>query len=428
MTGKYQERILLVAGIVMLMTGISFMLFREVVLNSFFYLWGLSIIFSSITTMVKLPFRWLNSRNRVPHINLVQLFLRLMLGLFLLVYHDRTTHWIAIMITLYLFILGIIHLIDYLLLQMNRQTGRLRALLSAIAHMLFGIGAVLDITTSVIDVYFIMGVYLIFLGITDIVDSRLFLSRETKSEKRVRRISLPVILTAIIPVRILNRLNDFLSDEKSQVIEVGYKETGNEIPDLEVWIHTARQGFEMVGHADISYEGITYSYGQYDVDTSRLGGMIGDGVLWTIPSDQYREALAKDDWRAVFAYGMKLTDEQKEAVKQQITNLMSITVPFELTSPTQKESYLGQLSQQYDVSAYKFTKSRFKTYFVMTTNCVLLADEILARTGIDQLGAGGIITPGAYQIYFEKEYHRPHSAVITRTVQGKKYTQPDMRL
>lgn len=66
MTGKYQERILLVAGIVMLMTGISFMLFREVVLNSFFYLWGLSIIFSSITTMVKLPFRWLNSRNRVP--------------------------------------------------------------------------------------------------------------------------------------------------------------------------------------------------------------------------------------------------------------------------------------------------------------------------------------------------------------------------
>lgn len=58
---------------------------------------------------------------------------------------------------------------------------------------------------------------------------------------------------------------------------------------------------------------------------------------------------------------------------------------------------------QYGASAYKFSSGKFKTYFVMTTNCVQLVDDVVGATGLDILDNHGFLTPGAYHVYLDKE-------------------------
>ena len=60
---------------------------------------------------------------------------------------------------------------------------------------------------------------------------------------------------------------------------------------------------------------------------------------------------------------------------------------------------------KYDLGAelYKFTSSRFKSYFVLSTNCCLLADSIVGQAGTAVLDVRGVIAPGTYQDYLEYE-------------------------
>ena len=55
---------------------------------------------------------------------------------------------------------------------------------------------------------------------------------------------------------------------------------------------------------------------------------------------------------------------------------------------------------------YKFTSSKFKTYFVLSTNCVLLADSIVGEAGTDILSPQGFIVPGTYQDYLDLEFKK----------------------
>ena len=59
---------------------------------------------------------------------------------------------------------------------------------------------------------------------------------------------------------------------------------------------------------------------------------------------------------------------------------------------------------------------KFKTYFVLNTNCVLLADTILGTSGIDILKVSGLIAPGTYYEYFEREFKRKRSKVVSKRI------------
>ena len=61
-----------------------------------------------------------------------------------------------------------------------------------------------------------------------------------------------------------------------------------------------------------------------------------------------------------------------------------------------------------------FKSGKFKTYFVMTTNCVLLAESIVCQAGTDILNLTGIISPGTFYDYLDREFLRPGSMVISR--------------
>ena len=65
---------------------------------------------------------------------------------------------------------------------------------------------------------------------------------------------------------------------------------------------------------------------------------------------------------------------------------------------------------------YKFANGKFKTYFVFSTNCVLLADELLHCKELDLIPIGGIVTPGTYLEFLNTEYLRPGGMVVERTI------------
>lgn len=264
--------------------------------------------------------------------------------------------------------------------------------------------------------YWFLGLYLLFLGLTNLRDSLEFDLGKVSLKARRKRIGLPIILTGFIPVSALNKVNSYLNKDQSQALFLGDK---TQKPDLEIWVHTARRGFEMMGHVDFVFEGISYSYGNHDVDSTKLFEAVGDGVLMTMPAENYQASIRADDWRAVFGYGLVLTPEEKAKVKANLTQLLAEAQPFALNSDKQKASYLGGMVAHYGARAYKFGRGTFKTYFVMTTNCVQLVDRVVADAGLDIVTNSGILTPGAYQAYLDKEFANPHSRVVSKMVLGR---------
>ena len=58
---------------------------------------------------------------------------------------------------------------------------------------------------------------------------------------------------------------------------------------------------------------------------------------------------------------------------------------------------------------YRFTKGKYKTFFVLRTNCATCVDNIFNAIGTKIINLEGIISPGTYYSYLEKEYHKKNS-------------------
>lgn len=356
------------------------------------------------------------------------IFLHLLMALFFVNNALIPTGLLALFVTIEFVTIGVVLLIDYILQKYNQIHPHWSVLIDGLVHLMGGMWILLHLEMSLDLIYAAMGISLIWRGGLYLIDVHLHAGENgllNRQKERRRRLGLPIFLSAILPISVLRSVNRFLSPERSQPLFLEGDTKEGSKPDLEIWIHTARRGFEMMGHVDVSYKGVTYAYGQYDVDRQFLFGMIGSGILYRLPSKAYLESLAKEEWRAVVGYGMVLNQEQQAAVEKRLNELMKNTVPFELTSSSQKESYLGYLHREYGAESFSFMKSKFKTYFVMTTNCVLLADTILESIGTDNVANHGILTPGIYQDYFEREYQRPGSSVVTKFILGKQVVKAD---
>ncbi len=274
---------------------------------------------------------------------------------------------------------------------------------------------------------FFLSLYFIGHGISNIRDGWFFEAEVGKKvlRRRLRR-GMPLVFAALIPRATLQKINDAL--------ELGEGETASEIydrakenaePNLEMFIHVTKDGFGAIGHVDLCYKGRIISFGNYDTNSERLFGTMGDGVLFSADREKYIEFCKRENHKTLLGYGLALSPEQLAAIDKEIAKLMSLTVPWnppQMVKPKrpgidkEEPMYAYKLKQEADALLYKFTSSKFKTYFVMSTNCVLLADTIVGTAGTDILSARGFISPGTYQDYLDKEFERPHSLVVTKRV------------
>ena len=126
--------------------------------------------------------------------------------------------------------------------------------------------------------------------------------------------------------------------------------------------------------------------------------------------------------KTLFSFGLKLDDEQYERVIEKLREiekrLYRWYTPYELeqTKTKKYDDYPSLLVKEANAKLFKFNKSRFKTYFVLSTNCVLLVDSVLGKAGTDLLNINGVITPGTYYDYFDREFYKKNSMVISKKI------------
>lgn len=338
---------------------------------------------------------------------------------------------LPILFGIYAFFSGIIRILIYMQYKKNNVPRRFFIVIGAIILIVLGITIIINPLASILPISNLISIFFILYGISFMVDGLLEgLSVETKNSfKRRIRVNLPVFMVALIPHKILMKINKaFDADNLNEEDLVILKE--NTPFDLEVLIHVAEKGVAAFGHVDIWFEGKVMTYGTYDEETYKLGGIISDGVLIELfDKEKYIDFSQRYLGKTLFGFGLKLNESQKERVRDRIEDIHKDLYEWRPKSEIDEEQgvvpktphkdYASMVYDNLKGKFYKFIKGPFKTYFALNTNCVLLADTIVGQAGIDIVKIQGLISPGAYFEFFNREFLRKNSLVISRTIYFK---------
>ena len=339
---------------------------------------------------------------------------------------DIPIYVLALVIGVYQIFHASINLVTYVLYRKNKIRPRFRLLLDGLVLVFLGGTSLLSSTGNSVFQLFVLGAYFFLYGVSNIRDGFLFEEEIGKNHlKRRVRMSLPIVLAALIPASTLAKINKFMQEnaDEREDIHLGMVKSGK-TAELEIFVHTAETSlFSAIGHVDICYQGRVISYGNYDPSSETLFGMVGDGVLYFCDRDKYIDLCKRESQKTLFGYGIDLTPEMEKAVQKKLAELKQLTIPWEpsadkiMTGDGKEDySYAYKIRHETDGELYKFIKSKFKSYFVLSTNCVLLADTIVGQAGTDILSPKGFIAPGTYQAYLDREFEKPNSIVVSKHV------------
>lgn len=342
------------------------------------------------------------------------------IGIFILTFPNFPIRMLSLTFSIYLLLSGIIQAINGFL--SKNFYPKLKSFILALIAVIIGIFFFIAFKVkSDISVYFLAG-YFILWGISMMANACLDLFFKNSSNPKIR-MCLPAIIDAFIPNMWLNRVNKYYSEEHTEKDEA-IEPLENEEANLEVFIHASPDGFNTFGHVDVMFEGTLYSYGNYDDRSLHFFSMIGDGIIFmTNNRDAYIRFCLKRCKKTLFVFGIKLNEEEKKRVRNQINQIKKDLVPWDpdfIHQPLEKgcpslDLHVHQIHNEAKGDLYKLKRGTFKTYYVFTTNCVRFADYIIGNN-IDAMKIVGFITPGTYLDYFEGEYKRKSSNVVSKHI------------
>ena len=411
----------LIIGLGLLFLGIIILMGRKWLYINVVNLFIIALFILSIRDILN----YFKSTKRNKSIDFIRSITSMMFCLIFTFFKNIPLSILPIVFGFYLVLNASIKIINLVLLIENRAPGKLTESFLILLYLGVGISCIFAPLRNLEGILVIIGIYLILLGLNFIRD---FLPVRFKDKvKRRIRVSMPTILEAIIPFTVLNEIN-YLLDKKSMDEEFVYEEKNGDVePDIEVLVHISNRGWNRLGHCDIVYNGKVLSYGSYDKSTLKFFNTIADGVVFTADVKKYIPFCIKYSKKTLFSFGLKLSDKQKENVLKEIDTLFKNLTPWESayqvalkeSNEVNKEDYGDYASCLYmatNADMYKFTKGRYKKYFTLGNNCVKLADEIIGKSGIDAFKMYGIITPGAYYEYLNREFKKKNSMVISRKI------------
>jgi uncharacterized membrane protein HdeD (DUF308 family) len=391
----------------------------------------LVILFSIVAVFQIIGFTPLRKKRLTSISRMVGFVVNLIMAFILYFKPQFVVSIFPILFGIYALLSGIIRILIYMQYKKNNVQRRFFIVIGAIILIILGIIIIINPLASILPISNLIGIFFILYGISFMVDGLLEgLSVETKNSfKRRIRVNLPVFMVALIPHKILMKINKSLeSDNLNEEDLVILKE--NTPFDLEVLIHVAEKGVAAFGHVDIWFEGKVMTYGTYDEETYKLAGVISDGVLIELfDKEKYIDFSQRYLGKTLFGFGLKLNEIQKERVRDRIEDIHKNLYEWKPKSKidedqgvvpkTPHKDYASMVYDNLKGKFYKFIKGPFKTYFALNTNCVLLADTIVGQAGIDIVKIQGLISPGAYFEFFNREFLRKNSLVISRTIYFK---------
>lgn len=309
---------------------------------------------------------------------------------------------------------GCVHLFELYIAIIKKHRGKFLIALLAIVDL--GMGSIL--IKSGIDNFFLInlqvGVYLMLFGFTQILSTYRIVIRDELGI----RMRAPIIFTALIPSILAKRFNYNYEEMQDYIRETVDETLGDYIS---IYLYVKDHGYNRMGHIDIGYNGAIYSYGCYDPFDRVKTQAYGAGLLIVGSESDFVQYCIDDD-TTVIRFLCKLTPQQRDIVEMQISKLMSDAYYYDypLDKPDARGYYLGFLKESgVKVDFYKFNSGVFKTYNVFTTNCVIMVDFVLQATGMQLLHLSGVVTPGTYYEYLNRNLNKPGSIVIKKEIYRK---------
>ena len=226
--------------------------------------------------------RWFQEKSRRENIfiTLAKLFLAVIL-FDSVILQGIALYFLVIAIGSYQLCTGLISLITWLIYRKNHIRPRVNYLFDALWMMGFGLYSVSPFHDATNFELLLLGFYLIMLGASSVRDGFFFEKvRSNPKLKRRMRMTLPIFVTALIPINTLRKWNETLATHQTEESQVHSERKNEKSVDLEIFIHASESSFFLaMGHVDICYQGQVISYGSYDPHSERLFGTIGDGVF-----------------------------------------------------------------------------------------------------------------------------------------------------
>lgn len=415
----------LIIGIGLLFIGILMVVGKDWLYINFVNVFLIAILFLSMKQFLN----YFIGKKKDKKINFTQCFFNLIFCLILSCFKNIPLSILPIIFGLYLLLNAIIKFISGFILIGNNANGKLTEFMIGFIYLIVSIPIIFSPLKNLNKVLIVVGIYIILLGINFVMDFISFLipKRVKNKLKRRIRITLPAIVEAVIPYVVLNEINYQLNKENYDKSFVFEEKSEDVVPDLEVFVHTSNRGFNRMGHVDLYYNGKVISYGNYDDSSMRFFDMIGDGVIFITDKDKYIPFCIEHSKKTLFVFGLKLTERQKnnidKALNKMFDNLYEWKSPYEEALTRRRKinknkytDYASRLNQTTNSKFYKFKNGKYKNYFVVGNNCCRLADNIIGKSGSDLLKMNGVITPGAYYEYLNREFQKKNSMVISRKI------------
>lgn len=267
------------------------------------------------------------------------------------------------------------------------------------------------------------GIYFMILGMRYFGDGYEGINPLTKYKwKRKVRITLPAFLCAFVPDAALTSVNRYLENGKPEDLNT-YKK--DEVVRLKVIVHVGPKGFQKVGHICFAYDDIVYSYGNYDSDSFHLNQTIGDGIFFTVPLEKYIPNMISAENNSIFEYGVYTTSKQNALIEKEIEKIRQNG--YRWYTKIEKEDgydrfseyemdYPSRLHYRTGAKLYKVKSGKFHIYWALGDNCASFTDLVLGTLGADVLSIRGIISPGTYLDWLQKEYLKKNSPVVFRCI------------
>lgn len=348
----------------------------------------------------------------------------------IIIYPNVSTILVTILLSFWFFIDGVIKLIIAKQYHNSGEQNWWAMLLSAITSLIF-VGLFMISNQFSTNLFLILvGVSFVFQGFSLILDNLFKGQTVAQTKNRVKGgyffLRTETLKAALFPRKLMNR---YRSAEKEGVNFQKYldkqkiaKDIEQSSVQIEVFIHSWENDPFMMGHTDFAIGDLVLSYGTYDGSSIKFGGLICEGVLAVTTKAKYLQYAIEQENKVLLGYTINLTDQQIAQIQPALLELFANTFDWQPPIKTNPQA-TDAASQLYAVTGatfYKFKSLRYKYYFALNSNCVRMTEQFLNRLGIKDPHIGGVLSPGDYLEFLEREVNSSEDTeIIARQIYAK---------
>lgn len=264
----------IINSILFFITGLVLIIYRTRYINMFHLVISILLITLGFVTLI------LNVIKVRKAKDIFSSFTTLITGLFFLSNKTKFLAIFPILFGIYMLMNGIGKFMTYIIYKNQEKLNYYNVLLGSLIDFIFSYIMITSPTKNINRLTIYSGIYIMLFGLTYFYDFLKELFPNFFGKKRRLRVTLPIILSTFIPYRVLLSINKFINSWVTPVKLINKNTSGK--ADLEILIHVRDDNVGKIGHADLCYKGIVYSYGCYDEESKKLFGSIGNGTLFEI--------------------------------------------------------------------------------------------------------------------------------------------------